>query len=76
MDPCNYEDKEVEGTMVGSKGCQECRAFYGIDYEKNWVKCLNYGLHCAEADGNQKEKEKLLEAIKIRRSPLFYKNIR
>ena len=73
LDPCNYEDKECEGVMVGSVSCQRCQCFYGIDYEENWVKCLNYGLQCAEAKGNQKEKEKIQHILDMAKRKLFWR---
>jgi len=44
IEPCKYEDRPSEGTMIGSGKCQDCRACYGWDSEENWVKCLNYSM--------------------------------
>ena len=44
IEPCKYEDRPSEGTMIGSGDCQDCRACYGWDCEENWVKCLNYSM--------------------------------
>ena len=44
IEPCKYEDRPSEGTMIGSGECQDCRACYGWDSEENWVKCLNYSM--------------------------------
>lgn len=44
IDPCPYDDKPLENTMIGSAACQECKSCYGWDSEENWVKCLAYSL--------------------------------
>ena len=44
IDPCKYEDRPNEGTMIGSAKCQDCKACFGWDSEENWVKCLNYSM--------------------------------
>lgn len=44
IEPCPYQGRPAEGTMIGSASCQGCNSCYGWDIEESWVKCLDYSL--------------------------------
>ena len=60
IEPCKYDCRPSEGTMIGSCSCKECSYCYGWDMEECWVKCLKHAM------------EKSIESNTT--EPYFYKN--
>ena len=43
-EPCKYDCRPTEGTMIGNCFCKECSYCYGWDMEECWVKCLKHAM--------------------------------
>ena len=48
IEPCKYDCRPSEGTMIGSCFCKECSYCYGWDMEECWVKCLKHAMENAK----------------------------
>ena len=42
LNPCLYNDKPTNMTMIGSAACTSCKNCFGHDDDNNWVKCKLY----------------------------------
>ena len=53
-EPCKYDCRPSEGTMIGSCSCKECGYCYGWDMEECWVKCLKHAMENGKKQKNIK----------------------